>query len=256
MPSFLHHLTRTARAALAVATLAAAAMPLAQAAAVSGQGTWETTLQGRDLDGSLANGYEAYYDTDLKITWLADASYSRESGYEEAYPMYWGGAKGWAEQLNVNGITGWRLPDVKPVNGSSFDYSFSFDGSTDEAFNITSTQSELAHLYHVTLGNKSYFDASGNYQPDVGLQNSGPFNHVSFGGYWSGEDWRGPDVDAPPSAWQFDIYNGRQHAQDSTTYGYAWAVRSGDVAAVPEPQTYALVLAGLAAALVARKRRA
>lgn len=38
---------------------------------VSGQGTWETTLQGRDLDGNAAT-FEAYYDTVLDITWLAD----------------------------------------------------------------------------------------------------------------------------------------------------------------------------------------
>jgi hypothetical protein len=34
---------------------------------VSGQGTWETTLQGRDLAGNAAT-IEAYYDTTLNIT--------------------------------------------------------------------------------------------------------------------------------------------------------------------------------------------
>ena len=47
----------------------------AQAAPVSGQGTWETTLQGRDLDGDLSTA-EAYYDITLDVTWLADANYS------------------------------------------------------------------------------------------------------------------------------------------------------------------------------------
>lgn len=32
----------------------------AQAVAISGQGTWESTLQGRDLDGNLST-FEAYY---------------------------------------------------------------------------------------------------------------------------------------------------------------------------------------------------
>jgi hypothetical protein len=45
----------------------------AQAVGVSGQGTWETTLQGRDLDGNAAT-YEAYYYTTLDITWLADVN--------------------------------------------------------------------------------------------------------------------------------------------------------------------------------------
>ena len=53
---------------------------VAQSAAVSGQGTWETTLQARDVD---ANGVvDAYYDTVLDITWLADANYVQTSGYD------------------------------------------------------------------------------------------------------------------------------------------------------------------------------
>ena len=34
---------------------------------ISGQGTWETTLESRDLDGNVAT-IEAYYDTALNIT--------------------------------------------------------------------------------------------------------------------------------------------------------------------------------------------
>lgn len=58
-------------AAASVAMLAAGA---AQALGVPGQGTWETTLQPRDLDGNAANGPEAFYDTVLDITWLRDAN--------------------------------------------------------------------------------------------------------------------------------------------------------------------------------------
>ena len=45
------------------------------ASGISGQGTWETSLLPRDLDGDLSTA-EAYYDTDLNITWLADANYA------------------------------------------------------------------------------------------------------------------------------------------------------------------------------------
>ena len=149
------------------------AVPQAQAAAVSGQGTWETTPQGRDLDGDAAT-FEAYYDTELKITWLADAGYAKTSGYDADGYLNWDAAKTWAAQLNINGVTGWRLPDIKPV-----DTSYSLDGRTGYAYNITSTQSELAHLYHVTLGNKSYVDAFDNNQPPIfGLRSSGPFSNV------------------------------------------------------------------------------
>ena len=39
--------------------------------------------------------------------------------------------------------------------------------------------------------------------------------------------------------------------EPSTSHHNVWAVRAGDVPAVPEPETYALVLAGLA--LIARR---
>ena len=40
---------------------------------ISGQGTWESTLHGRDLDG-FVDTFEAYYDSELNITWFAQAS--------------------------------------------------------------------------------------------------------------------------------------------------------------------------------------
>ena len=45
------------------------------AVGVSGQGTWETTLQARDFDRNTAT-IEGYYHTVLGITWLADANHA------------------------------------------------------------------------------------------------------------------------------------------------------------------------------------
>jgi MYXO-CTERM domain-containing protein len=247
---------------VAVVALVVMALPQAHAAGVSGQGTWETTLQGRDLDGNAAT-FEAYHDTVLDITWLADANYAKTSGYDTDGFMAWDDAQTWVAQLNINGVTGWRLPDVKPVNGSSFNYDYSSDGSTDYGYNITSTQSELAHLFYVTLGNKGTVDALGNNPPDSGLSNTGAFNNVQKSNYWSGVTYSSL---YPAYAWAF--VTGRDGWDSGGQNGFfmasalsAWAVHSGDVGAavtsVPEPQTYALALAGLAAAaLMARKRRA
>ena len=69
----------------------------ANAVPVSGQGTWETTLQGRDLDGNNLTA-EAYQDTALNITWLADADINGE--------MDWFATNTWAGGLNINGFTG------------------------------------------------------------------------------------------------------------------------------------------------------
>lgn len=240
---FSFELTRTSSALLAAAALAAVAIPQAQAAGVPGQGTWETTLQGRDLDASKA-GFEAYYDTVLNITWLADANSA--SGL-----LNWNAANSWAASLNINGVSNWRLPDVKPVNGSSFQKVFSYAGTTDYAYNITSTQSELSHLFYVTLGNKGTYDTSGNNNPSFGLSNTGPFGNVQSYLYWSGMET------APSSekAWDFSTTFGFQGFSLLNTEKFAWAVHPGDVASVPELSTYALMGLGLAAVLVARRRR-
>ena len=86
-------------------TLAAAALlPLgtAQAAGVSGQGTWETTLLPRDINGD--NIVDAFYDTVLDVSWLANANANG--------PMNWATATAWAAGLDVYGKTGWRLPTM------------------------------------------------------------------------------------------------------------------------------------------------
>ena len=59
----------------ACACVLAVVTSTSRAAAISGQGTWETTLQPRDLDGNTST-IEAYYDTVLNITWLANATYA------------------------------------------------------------------------------------------------------------------------------------------------------------------------------------
>ncbi len=129
-------------------------------APVSGQGTWETTLQARDFDGNAAT-IEGYYDTVLDITWLADAN-------KAGGTMTWAAADSWAVGLNINGVTGWRLPDTNPVDGTSADDATSNIGTEDRGYNISapgtlyagSIASEMAHLLYNTLGNLGYCDPS------------------------------------------------------------------------------------------------
>lgn len=88
------------------------------AAGVSGVA--QAALQGRDLNGS-AGSFEAYYDTVLDITWLADANYAQTSGYDADGLMNWATANTWAANLSFyNPATNqtyadWRLPTVDPV---------------------------------------------------------------------------------------------------------------------------------------------
>ena len=71
--------------------------------------------------------------------------------------------------------------------------------------------------------------------------------------YWSGTAYAPvPGV----LAWQFDNYFGVQSVNSQTRESYAWAVRPGDVAApIPEPETCAMLLAGLGLLGVVAKRR-
>ncbi|NNL07431.1 MAG: hypothetical protein HKO86_06880, partial [Gammaproteobacteria bacterium] len=55
---------------------------VAQALGIPGQGTWETTLLARDLDGDTST-IEAYFDVALGISWLANAN---AAGIQMNYP--------------------------------------------------------------------------------------------------------------------------------------------------------------------------
>lgn len=226
-------------------------------------------LQGRDLDGNAAT-FEAYYDTVLDLTWLADANFAQTSGYDADGRMSWQDANIWASSLSFTDGTrvydNWRLPTVLPINGTDFDYSFSWDGSTDGGYNVSAPGSkyahrvggEMAYMHYNNLGNHGYFTVGGSLSgcyvssTDTCLDNAGPFQNVQDGIYWTGLEYAPNTV----NAWAFGMNDGNQYAGNSkmNTY-YAWAVRDGDVAAVPEPESYALFLAGLGLIGFAVRRR-
>jgi hypothetical protein len=255
---------------IAIACLAA--YSAAQAEALPGQGTWQNTLQARDLDGNRANGAEAWYDTTLGITWLANANAAAGTPYDTDSilrkttgtdgRMLLADALMWAGDLSVGGVTGWRLPDVKPIDGVAFKYTDNIDfysGTRDESLNVSSRQSELGHMFHVTLGNLSSHTTAGERRSfgDYGLRNTGPFSGLQPGQYWT-DVWYRREPARQEGVWNFDMSIGFQHGvpYDFTLYG--WAVHDGDVGAampVPEPQTWALLLAGLAAVAGAAARR-
>ncbi|MHB8744172.1 MAG: Lcl domain-containing protein [Sulfuricaulis sp.] len=226
----------------AVSLCAAIIVPsIVSAAPVSGQGDWETTLQARYLGGSATP--DAYYDTTLNITWLADAN-------SAGTMMDWPTANTWAANLNVNGVTGWSLPTMNDPNANC--YTITYAGEPC-GYNNPST-SELAHMFYTTLGNKGYFDASGNPQAVYGLTNTGPFSNVQSNFYWSATEY--PNTN---EAWGVNSFNGYQYPSGKATNLYAWAVHTGDVgaSAVPVPAAVWLFSSGLLGLIgVSSKRRA
>jgi len=236
----------------------------AQAAPISGQGTWETTLEGR-LETAPGSGvFLAYYDTVLDITWAADANIN---GLDN-----WDGQMAWAAGLTIGGVSGWRLPTLSPIDGSTFDTSFSNNATTDRGMAPTTTDgtdggwrdisntpvSEMGHMYYVTLGNLAFCtpddaDPSSCVEQDGwGLSNDGPFANVIHDVYYSDTEF-----DAE-NAWSFIFFNGNQY-YTYTIYGgtnYAWAVRSGDVpAVVPVPAAVWLFGTGLVGLIAVARRK-
>jgi PEP-CTERM motif len=234
-------------ARLAAALAALALCGAARADGVPGQGIWETSLQARDLDGNAVNGPEAFYDTVLDITWLRNADVNGL--------MTWDTAVTWVAGLDINGVQGWRLPTMIDTGPPGCDGS---DGISDCGWNVRTKSgnpalyeagqavySEMAHLFYVTLGNKA--------QAGDALANSGNFQNLQGGRpYWSGLEFA-PD---PSLAWVFiNGYADQRAEPKGNDYFAAMAVRTGDVTAVPEPETGAIMLVGLGTMILAVRRR-
>jgi hypothetical protein len=176
--------------------------------------------------GTTTGLFDAFYDANLDVTWLADAN---QFGLKS-----WDYADNWVQTLELGGISGWRLPT----------YSVKFeDGSTD------GSTGELYQMFVVELGNND------DLQHPVLTYNSGPFRNVLYhvtsydrptAAYWT-------DTAVGDVAYAWQTFNASYIGQykEGLYYGYGvWLVHDGDVgyaaaAAVPEPETYALMLAGL-----------
>lgn len=198
------------------------------------------------------------YDDVLNVTWLQDANYAKTSGYDADGKMNWSAANTWAENLEYGGYADWRLAANTPT-GVNWNFNYSVAGTTDVGFNITSPHSEMSYMYYVNLGLKGYFSPQGIFQPDNGVKRDGTLGQADVGLvhnlqsdiYWSGTDM------VIPFSWQFSPGMGYQGfaMNPRETEMFAWAVRSGDVAAVPEPESYGMLLAGLGLIGVAARRR-
>lgn len=229
------------RALLAVSVVLNLATSV-HAQAVSGQGTWESTLQARDVGNTGTTN--AFYDTSLNITWLANANVAGK--------MDWNTAASWASSLAVGNVSGWRLPTTTDTG-----LVVCGNGGTNCGYNVPISSSEMAHLFYDTLGNRAYTSVSGTYpQAGYGLTNTGNFLNLASGPYWSDT----PHSSGANQAWIFDTHWGYQGVYDENTPMFSMAVHYGDVGSavtpVPEPETYAMLLAGLGLiGAIGRRRR-
>jgi hypothetical protein len=181
---------------------------------------------------------QAYYDTVLDITWIADANLAATQsfgvsglGNPEPGTMTWDKAQEWIAAMNGAGYLGvsdWRLTRVADTATAGCNLAFT---GTDCGWNVDLATGEIAHLYHFSLGNIAGFDPGGVEQacytaPQTCLANRGPFPDFQPDHYWTGTPLAG---DAS-KAWEFNARIGLQSVELKTRSSYVWPVRDGDIA--------------------------
>jgi hypothetical protein len=208
--------------------------------------TTPAPLEGRTITGARVDAYDPSavmeYDPNLDITWLRDWG---ASGLANWYTQL-----AWAANLQVGPFSGWSLPTALNEDGS---------GPCRAIYNCIGTQ--MGFLYGIELGN--IFGSLSSASPDAGMWNRGPFQNVPIldpqhsYSYWT-STYEGQG--ASQGTYFFEISTGSEGATLSPTqYMAPWsavAVRAGDVAApIPEPETWAMMLMGLAAGAVTLRKR-
>ena len=147
------------------------------------------------------------YESHLQLTWLADANYAKTAGHSGTGAMNWIDATTWADQLTILGNSDWRLPTVE----------------------------EMDHLFYWELGGISTNKISDVHNPQYAL-----FSGIQSS-YWSNTE----KTNDPGSALGFHF----NHWSASSGFSFEDRKTGGQfamlVTSVPEPETYAMLLAGL-----------
>lgn len=177
-------------------------------------------------------GGQAVYDTDLDITWLANANLAASNtfgvaGIDVDGSMDWHTANAWIAAMNADGGSGylgfddWRLPATYVPDPTC---------ELMQAFGSYCTASEMGHLRNIEGIEWS------DYAPPS------QFSNLQWGEYWSGTEY----ASDPSQAWAHGFDLGGQSTYDKDyAYNFAWAVRTGDVGEVPLPAAAWLLGTGL-----------
>jgi hypothetical protein len=196
-------------------------------------------VPGLSFGALIDRGGGLIYDTDLNITWQADASLaiSNTFGVAGINPisgqMDWFTAQNWLSAMNAAnylGFNDWRLPTTLYP-----------DPTCDSVSGgVNCTGSEMGHLYYNEIGGVANQDIDITHNSNYEL-----FQDIQANYYWSGTEYTQSPNDPNGSAWRFYFYGGVQIQSDKADVNAVWAVRDGDVAPVPIPSALYLFGTGL-----------
>ncbi|WP_424191842.1 DUF1566 domain-containing protein [Ampullimonas aquatilis] len=188
---------------------------------------------------------QAVYDTDINLTWLANANLSATntfgvSGIDPHGYMHWNTAQQWIAAMNKAnylGFNDWRLPN-----------------SSDACFEVYSgcEKNEMAHLRNSELSTPYFpFDVT-NIGPFINVQATYIPGSPFVPTYWTNISVSNNQEDAYfyYMSWDNQSQSGKNYYWSS-----AWAVRAGDVAAVPIPAPVGLMVSGIVMLGLASKKR-
>ena len=192
----------------------------------------------------LDRGPDLVYEDVLNITWTRNASLPGSSA------LTWAAANTWAENLVFAGYSDWRLPHASVAGLIALGQGFPCTGAGggDE---VACRDNEMAYMFYYNLDGNQLNDKTGN-QTAVGGQMLTNIPRTS----WSDTPLSGSGI----FFWDFEFNFGRQDFDFVLSPLSAWAVRPGDVAAVPPvlavPEPNTLLLLGVAALGLGWARRA
>ncbi len=209
----------------------------------------EAALMGRLPATPGGTDYQAAYDDVLKITWLTDAGLSGTGT--------WGDQLDWVSALNNEnhlGFNDWRLAlmSVTAPAGSqpaTTKTTTSFAVFCSSVSETVCRDNELGYMFYHNLGGGFLDDLSGEQTVGMGMDAVTLTDIQSY--YWSGTESYLFD------AWHTDFSGGGQGIASKYLYDdlSGWAVRSGDVAAVPVPAAVWLFGSGILGLIGFSKRK-
>jgi hypothetical protein len=181
-------------------------------------------------------GGQAIYDDVADLTWLQDANAAGAA-------MNLADSRAWAAGLNIDGVTGWRLPGTLQPDSSC-----STQGGADGwGAGNNCTGSEMGNLFYNVLGGTAGQSIVASNNGNLAL-----FDNVQPAWYWSGTD--GSILGAPDGGWIFNFSDGGQGCCNGAQY--AWAVHAGNVSAVPVPAAVWLFGSALLGLGVVKRKKA